>query len=69
MTETSLDVLHEIFRDSDPTDLLHLSWASKHQETVTLSIVEAECMAFIRATQQALSPCLADFFAMYNVCI
>jgi len=31
-----------------------VSWASKHQETVALSTVEAEYMAFTQATQQAL---------------
>lgn len=31
-----------------------VSWASKRQETVALSTVEAEYMAFTRATQQAL---------------
>jgi len=31
-----------------------VSWASKHQETIALSTVEAKYIAFTRATQQAL---------------
>ena len=38
-----------------------VSWESKHQETVALSTVESEYMAFTRATAQALW--MMKFFA------
>lgn len=37
MTEIPLDILHEIFRDLDLTDLLHLSWASKSLRAIVMA--------------------------------
>ncbi|KAF9448869.1 hypothetical protein P691DRAFT_775095 [Macrolepiota fuliginosa MF-IS2] len=36
MTEMPLDTLHEIFRDLEPIDLLHLSWASKSLHAIVM---------------------------------
>ncbi|KAF9448010.1 hypothetical protein P691DRAFT_73214 [Macrolepiota fuliginosa MF-IS2] len=36
MTEMPLDTLHEIFRDLEPIDLLHLSWASKSLRAIVM---------------------------------
>ncbi|KAJ3553662.1 hypothetical protein NP233_g12594 [Leucocoprinus birnbaumii] len=36
MTEIPLDTLHDIFRELDPADLLHLSWASKSLNSIVM---------------------------------
>ncbi len=36
MTEIPLDTLHEIFRELEPVDLLHLSWANKSLRSVVM---------------------------------
>ncbi len=36
MVEMPLDTLHEIFRELEPIDLLHLSWASKSLNTILM---------------------------------
>lgn len=36
MTEMPLDVLHEIFRELEPLDLVHLSWASKSLRAIVM---------------------------------
>jgi hypothetical protein len=36
MIEFPLDILHEVFRELDPVDLVHLSWTSKSFRRVVM---------------------------------
>ncbi|KAF5358488.1 hypothetical protein D9756_001343 [Leucocoprinus leucothites] len=71
MAEMPLDTLHEIFRELEPVDLLHLSWASKSLNSIIMEksarYLWEEAFERLYKTEKPLPPCPDDInFAQYT---